>query len=399
MAALTGPAWLLLLHITVVVWSLVWTLRTVRKTRGALLFDDEVDPAHNTHSSPPLGTVDIIVPARNEEHNLADCIGSLRSQISERVRVTIVDDHSEDRTFAIASELSAVIPAVRVIRSAPLPAGWVGKNHALHQGSELATSEWLLFLDADVRLALHAVSRALEYAQRHCIDLFSLSPRQEAKGALLRVVQAAVFQLLNEEFDLRRVSDPGSSAAAANGQFLLIRRSVYLQLGGHEAVKAQILEDVALARLVKAAGFRVFFATTMGCARAAMYRSVGEWARGWSKNLFELLGSSTRGVLRAIFRELMLGAAPFATMGLLLAHYWPFRTVDYVLVVGSIAFAFLVAGQVFLMGGQLGSRGLALWGPVARCLLIAVIANSWISHVLFKRVAWKGRVYAPPVRS
>lgn len=224
--------------------------------------------------------VSVIIPARNEEASLRDCLESLFSQSGIECEIIVVDDHSTDRT----RELAESFPKVCVIEAASLPTGWTGKNNAVATGAREALGEWLLFTDADTVHTPGSLARAVAEAKQNKADLLSYSPEQIAVTFWEMAILPVVFAELARQYPPSKVSDPNSPEAAANGQFILIRREVYNAIRGHAAVASEILEDVALARLVKAAGYKLRFRYSES-VRTRMYRSFAQLREGWTKNL------------------------------------------------------------------------------------------------------------------
>ncbi len=191
-----------------------------------------------TITAPPK--VSIIVPARNEEASLADCLQSLVTQTGIAYEIIVVDDHSTDRTREIASSF----PGVRVIEAGPLPHDWTGKNNAVTTGARQAHGDWLLFTDADTIHLPGSLASALKEAEENGAELLSYSPEQIAVTFWEMATLPVVFAELARQYSPSKVSDPASPIAAANGQYILIRRDTYDAVGGHAAIAANILEDV-----------------------------------------------------------------------------------------------------------------------------------------------------------
>src|SRR5580693_3820161 len=216
-----------------------------------------------TDSASARPTVSVIVPARNEEACLGACLQSLVSQNNATqngvvpLEIIVVDDHSTDRTRAIASSFSE--QQVRVIEAGPLPAGWTGKNNAVTAGAKAARGEWLLFTDADTIHLPGSLARSVSEARENQADLLSYSPEQIAVTFWEMAVLPVVFAELARQYPPSKVSDPKSPEAAANGQYILVKRDAYEAVGGHAAVASAILEDVALARAIKASGRKIRF--------------------------------------------------------------------------------------------------------------------------------------------
>jgi glycosyltransferase involved in cell wall biosynthesis len=236
-------------------------------------------------SEPP--TISIIVPARNEESNLRTCLESLTTQTGVPFEVIVVNDHSTDRTQEIASSFKNV----RVIAAGPLPSGWTGKNNAVTSGAREAQGLWLLFTDADTVHLPGSLAGALKEAIDNNVELLSYSPEQIASSFWEMATLPVVFTELARQYPPARVSDPDSPVVAANGQFILIRRTTYEAVGGHAAIAADILEDVALARAVKSSGRKIRFRYAGTAVHTRMYRNYRQLRDGWTKNLVLLFPS------------------------------------------------------------------------------------------------------------
>ncbi|MDE3168885.1 MAG: glycosyltransferase [Acidobacteriota bacterium] len=240
--------------------------------------------------------VSVIIPARNEEATIHRAVESVAAQ-AEVAEVIVVDDQSTDCTSQILKELALRIPKLKIITAGRLPAGWVGKNHAAAIGAGAARGDWLLFTDADTYHYLGSARRALADAVDHSAVLVSYSPEQEMESFWERAAIPFVYSRLATRFSFADVNDPHRAEAAANGQFLLILREAYEEVGGHAAVASELLEDVALARRVKARGYGIYFTAPIGIVRTRMYRSAGELWQGWTKNLYLLAGGKARYAL------------------------------------------------------------------------------------------------------
>ena len=238
-------------------------------------------PATRVDAGSGPAEVSVIVPARNEEAILAECLASLVAQNGVTREIVVVDDGSSDRTRAIAESFSGV----RVIAAGEAPAGWSGKSNACQAGARIAGGRWLLFTDADTQHEPGSLARAITEAEAQNADLLSYSPRQVVHGLAQRAVMPLVFAELAGAYRPREINDPNSAAAAANGQYLLITREAYDAVGGHAALATDLLEDVALARTVKRSGRRLFFRYGADAVSTRMYRSADDMFAGWTKNL------------------------------------------------------------------------------------------------------------------
>jgi len=330
--------------------------------------------------------VSAIIPARNEEVSIARAVESVAAQ-AEIAEVIVVNDESSDRTGEILDELRARIPRLRVLAASALPAGWTGKNHAASTGAAAARGDWLLFTDADTYHLPGSMRRALSDAVGHNAVLVSYSPEQEMETFWERALVPFIYCRLAEKYSYARVNNQDLADAAANGQFLLIRRDIYESVGGHGAVAARILEDVALAEMVKGAGNSIYFSAPRGVVRSRMYRSFPAMWEGWTKNLHLLFGGewNPRGAYE------MLGIA------LLLAIGWHMRIVKMHPALSAVcALCAILIGWHARYALALRRNHFPLrfiqYGLLGRWLYGAARIASWWKNTR-GTVLWKGREY------
>ena len=241
----------------------------------------------------PNPVVSIIVPARNEEPCLGTCLESLITQTGIDYEIIVVDDDSTDRTAEIARSFTRVHvaaalqarPRLTLIAAPPLPMNWTGKNNAMAAGAKIARGKWLLFTDADTLHKLGSLARAVAEAEQQGTSLLSYSPEQEVHSFWEKAVMPVIFAELATTYPPQAVNDPASPIAAANGQYLMISREAYDAVGGHEPIANNLLEDVAMARLIKSSGRKIFFRYGGDAVRTRMYRSFTQMKEGWTKNL------------------------------------------------------------------------------------------------------------------
>ncbi|HEX3354915.1 MAG TPA: glycosyltransferase [Terriglobales bacterium] len=326
----------------------------------------------------------VIVPARNEEACLGACLQSLSSQIGVPFEIILVDDASSDRT----REIAASFPSVRVIEAGTPGPGWTGKNNAMVAGARVAGGEWLLFTDADTVHKAGSLTGAVAEAGRRGAALLSYSPEQEVHGFWEKAVMPVIFAELATTYRPSLVSDPRSSAAAANGQYILISREAYDAVGGHAAVRNNLLEDVALARAVKASGRKIFFRYGADAVSTRMYRSFAQLREGWTKNLAVLFPAPSRlAVLRMTEFLLIAGGLIAAVVAGVRGHVKPALAAA---VVAAIVYGFLLT-RIRKAHFSWEANALSLLGlPVFSYLLL----RSWLSYRKGS-VRWKGRDYQP----
>jgi chlorobactene glucosyltransferase len=342
---------------------------------------DPHPPASEAASGP---SVSVVVAARDEEEDLPANLESVRAQDYPNLDVVVVEGGSTDRT---AEVIDRYAPRVRRVPEEPLPTGWVGKNWACATGARATRGEWLLFLDADVVLHPAAVRTAIEWARSERADLVTLAPQIEMVGFWGRTVMPFYVQMILTIYRAPRVNRDRARAAMINGQFWLTPRREYEALGGHEAVRGKVLEDVAIARRYRAAGRRLRIAWAPALARTRMYRDRREMAEGLLKNLHGTDYSVARQVafaagLVGLF-WLPLGLLP---LGLLTAT-------PAISVLGGLVTLALFGKHVALARAVGAPARYGLLYPVAVGFYVALLGVSIGRGVRGGGVTWKGRTY------
>jgi chlorobactene glucosyltransferase len=345
--------------------------------------------------SPVAGPrVSVIVPARDEERNIEGCVSSLLAQDYDNFEIIVVDDGSTDTTPAILARLARTAAGrrlLRVIRVETLPAGWAGKPHALHTGTRVASGQWLLFTDADTRHTPAALRSAITRALVERADLFTIGTDQDLPGFWNRVLMPVAYMGISAQYPPALVNSPRSSLAIANGQYLLIRRGMYERVGGYDTdeLRGTVVDDLALARVVKRAGGRLRFVDGRGLVSVRMYTSLREHINGWSKNA-------------AIGSHGGFWLLPFFLVGLPLVTVWPFvalalgllRRKPELAASGAAPVAAALAYRAWL-DRELGvPAAYALTLPLAGVIFTYIIARSYWRKLRGATVPWRGRSYA-----
>lgn len=329
-----------------------------------------------------LPKVSVIVPARNEEASIGRCLQSLCKQDGS-FEVVMVDDHSTDQTVERAGRYTNA----RIIGADPLSAGWTGKCNACWSGARRARGEWLLFTDADTVHSTGSITQAVQEAEATGSALLSYSPEQEVRGFWERTVMPLVFSDLARTYSPKDICDPASLAAAANGQFLLVSREAYDAVGGHAAVSGEILEDVALAKLVKQSGRRIRFRLGTGIVQTRMYRGLGQMAEGWTKNLALLFPRPDKLARARMFEfDFSVGLLVLALVEFLL--HMP----QVAVALAAVALIFFLKIYVRVRKAHFDSLS-TLISPLGLPVYAYLLRRSRLSHQQGS-VSWKGRTYS-----
>ena len=341
--------------------------------------------------------ISVVVPARDEEANIGPCLRAVLAQDypCDRLHVVVVDDHSADATAAIVEGLARAHPQIVLIGSPPLPPRWTGKTHACAVGvrAMVPQTEWLCFIDADVRPAPSALSSAWQAALARQLDLLSLMPRQELKSVAERLILPCGLILLAFVHDLRQSQARSSRDVSATGQFMLVRRAAYEAVGGHAAVCTAICEDSEFARRLKQAGYAVLLMGGDALLTTRMYTGWRTLWPGLVKNLVDTFGGPAATLGIALAAVILAWAAYLLPLLDLLAvrngndGAWPAALLA---LAGSgaalglhiaAAFYFRIPfwyGLIFPFGYTVG----------------AAMAVDSVRRRLSGRVIWKGRIYS-----
>jgi chlorobactene glucosyltransferase len=374
-------------------WASLVALLLVRAVRQFQAYE-VLTPSRLEKGTEPFLTA--IVPARNEAANIGACVSGLLQQgyPSGRMEAIVVDDNSTDATSGIVLQLARKHPWLRVISAGPLPEGWSGKPHACWQAARTTEGEWLCFLDADTVPAPALFSSAVAFAEDKGIDMLSLEPFQVLGSFWERLIlPSGLFMIAFFAPSIASINNPEVDTAAANGQFILIRRRVYEAVGGHRAVGGEIAEDGALATLVKKSGYRTCLMGGKDLIRVRMFTSLAEIWEGLSKNALDVVKGSRAAVLTAFGGLLVAWLALLLPLGAWLALPGGQEAGSSaglaLAILGSLAlFCTHVAGaRYFRVSWWYG-----LLFPIGYTMVAAIVFNSVRSRATGD-IRWKGRVY------
>ena len=377
-----------------VLWSLPWIIPlvvTYFRLRHSRSLDDESDvPPEN----PPL--VSVIVPARNEAHNIARCVTSILSTTYPNLELIVVDDSSTDGTAQIAREVALRDPRARIVTSPPLPEGWFGKQWACATGTKIARGSVLQFTDADTVHGADLVTRSMNAMRRNRAQLFSVAGRQELGGFWEKVIQPQIFTILSMRYGGTESVTKATSVSnkIANGQCIFVTHDSYNAIGGHASARTSVAEDMMLAQKFFAARKRVVLMLGLNQLSTRMYASLGEIISGWRKNVFA--GG--------------LDSMPFGKVGHTLFPLFllmpPLLELLPPLALVLAVFGFATSGTLMLWAAISGGVTLLWWigvyvtiresplyalvYPLGALILLYIFFTAVIRG---RRVSWKGRTY------
>ncbi|MEO0224464.1 MAG: glycosyltransferase family 2 protein [candidate division WOR-3 bacterium] len=313
--------------------------------------------------------ISFIIPVRNEEENIENCINSIKKSISENYEIIVVNDNSEDRTYEIISKMNDI----KVINVENKPSFAVGKNYALYLGYLNSNGQILIFLDADVRITQDIIIETLKLLNSY--DVVSFSPKQITKTIWEFSIQPIIFKFLEYLY-------PYPKSIALNGQFIAIRREVYEDIGTHKVLLSEILEDVKLAKLLHQKGYKIYF-NKSDKIYCRMYKTLKDIINGWSKNLFLLADMNVLNLLRPILRIFLILIVWLflISLSILKSKY----------IIAFVLFIFSNAEFYFYFREH---KGYNLFSAIIGLFLFFVIALRSIYWFKFKKsIIWRGREY------
>ena len=361
------------------------------RAAGSRSLDEEcADPPDD----PPL--VSVIIPARDEASNIERCIHSVLATTYPRVEVIVVDDHSGDGTGAIALRIAVADPRLQVIHAPNLPPGWFGKPWACLTGARTARGEILCFSDADTTHAPDLLTRTINAMRSRQAEMVTVAGTQEMKTFWETLLQVQMFTMIAMRYGgTERVNrSPRAWDKIANGQFIAVTRAAYDSIGGHNAVRDKVAEDLMIAQRLFSAGRRT--ALVLGPAQLStrMYSSLGEIVRGWRKNVFAggIDALPPIPVVRLLF-PLGLLALPLTEVApplVFVAHASgaALSAAALVWVIAAIVALLVSWAAVYQRAGRSVLYALAF--PLGAAVLFWIIAGAIARG---RRVTWKGRSY------
>ena len=350
--------------------------------------------------SPKVGSkvplVSVIIPARDEEDRIGNCLQAVLEQDYPDFEVMVVDDRSSDRTAEIVETFSQNDRRVHLVKGKPLPSGWAGKCHAIHQGVEKARGEWLLMLDTDTYLKSGCLSATVSDAMDKKADLYTIIFEAKCQSFWEKVVQPLFFQFMLIVLPIYKINDPAGKEAAAPGPYLLFRRSAYEAIGGHAGMKDEVVEDLMLARKIKEQGFKLYIANAV--EQVISYRRIGlkEIWHGWSRVFYSGINESPlmAGAVflsMALFLLLPWLVVPWSAMEIIGAYH-PLPWIALFVLSFAHCLLFVAIRRILFVFYKL-DKTLAWLQPLAVLVGMAILVNSVLTAGGKQTVVWRGRRY------
>jgi len=348
-------------------------------------------PRPDSRPPVPAPLISVMVPARDEEDNIETCLRSLQAQDYPNFEILVIDDHSSDNTAAIVKRMAAQDSRIRFFQSEPLPEGWAGKTFACYQLARQARGSWFLFVDADTIHAPHMLRSVLSVAmESNRLGMLSGFPRQLANSLPQKIAIPVLYFVIMSWLPiwwLHRSRKPRPSLAI--GQFLLFPREGYWKIGGHQAVKSRIIEDVWLGVEINRSGSRHIAIDLSPVVSCNMYHDVGAMCEGFVKWMYSVAAMSR------IFLALLLAAGYFFFLA---PFYWLWQE----LFVAPTGWGAIIGFQVVMVFGMrwlVDSRFKepvvsAFLHPLGFTFLILTALYAGSRQVVGAGVRWKNRLYS-----
>jgi len=372
--------WLILLSYAVVVLLWAYGCYYVHRLDLSGL---RLAPCHAWPPDRPAPSLAIILACHNEERDLEPCLQHLLAQPYPNLRVIVADDRSTDRTGPILAALAASDPRIQPVTVRALPSGWIGKTHALSRATAECDTEYILFVDTDVRLAPHALLTVMNHVLSDQIEFLSLWPRLELRSLAEQLLTPPTMFLLSLwALPRRRASDVATQTVLGNGQFLLVQRRAYESLGGHSAVGDELAEDAVLAAKAHAAGLPCWSGLGAG---VLVSRREGDFQRTVHSIARVMIGSLQTHQRMLVGTQILLAGGfaaawipPLAILGLLL-HAYP-ATAAAALALGILHWILLLATLHRAFALTLVRRGPLFWFPLGSALCAGVLFwSAWLA--------------------
>jgi cellulose synthase/poly-beta-1,6-N-acetylglucosamine synthase-like glycosyltransferase len=352
-----------------------------------------LDKFENTSKTNPK--VSIILPARNEEEFISKCLDSLTSQDYENYEIIVIDDSSEDSTGKIISEYAKNNPKVIPVSARPKPEGWMGKNWACMEGYKKASGELLLFTDADTKHAKNVITLAVSHLNSFNLDALSAIPKMLTFDFWTNITLPMISTFLHTRFSALNVNNPKKKTGYFFGSFFILKRETYQEIGMHEGVKQEIIEDGALGKKVKDAGYKMKMVRGEHLIEAVWARDKGTLWNALKRLMVPLYLQSGKIAIGIFFAIVFLLFVPFPIFAI--SASLPVETVSakILCITSGIASILIYIGAVIEVKIGLKLRlGYALFAPLGSLVVVLGFLSGLLQAKRTSSVTWRGRSYS-----
>ncbi len=394
--------WRYLILIILALSLIFWILYIIRTMKNYKMLPELIKVKSKSYEKFPR--VSVIIPTRNESKRVTPCIESIKAQSYPNLEIIIVDD-STDNTVEVIKNIVKDDKRFRIIKEEKLEGGWVGKPHAMQQGSKEAKGEWLLLIDADTAHDPDIITSAVKHATKKKLDMLSILSELVCKSFWEKIIQPIPTGLLIFILPLGKVNDHESKNAFALGPFILIKHSVLNKIGGYKKIRDKIADDVEMAKLLKESGFKIGLARAHNMMKLRMYEKFKDIWEGWSKNIFmgfvqkreiKAKGKQILILLIGLFVVFDMVVLPFAAVILSLfvifvlnlTFWWFILGASIIIWLFSIFVQFIVHKKYYI--------GNPMFSPlyfIGGIITMGIFLNSAVKTLSGRGVKWKGRTY------
>jgi glycosyltransferase involved in cell wall biosynthesis len=332
-----------------------------------------------------LPALSIILSALNEERDIEQALLTLINLDYPQLEIIAINDRSTDKTPEILDRLQAEHPRLKVCHITELPAGWFGKNHALHLGAKIASGEWLLFTDADVNMRADTLTKSMSYVLDHKLDHLTIYENHQRHSFWLKILLLGLYITYSIHQKPWRISYAWSKRSLGHGAFNLVNKHAYQQCGGHAAIAMECLDDLKLGSLLKSHGFRQNTVDGRDFVEREWYTSLSAMVNGMKKNSFAYYNYRIIPACRDAVLALLFYVWPVLAA---VCFNGPIRSLNLVNI-GLTFFISICVAQQFRL-----KKRYAIFYPVAISILIYTVFNSLASICKDKGVTWRGTYYS-----
>lgn len=348
--------------------------------------------AESLNSANPL--ISILVPARNEEKSIGECLDSLFKQNYPNLEIIVIDDQSSDHTFQIVQGFAKRDTRIKLIQTVPLPGGWMGKCWALYQGAQIAKGAWFLFSDADVVHNPLTVNSVYEYAVKNDVDFLTLKYRLLVKSFWEKVIPPSI-NFVKAWFypSPKKVNNIDTPAIEAKGDFIFVKRSTYEKLGGHQAVKNEFIESAALMGNFKKARCRAALLDGSHMIKVRKFNNLEEVVNSYTKLFYKFFQSKINRYLVLLYQLIILSVlSPIGILIFLFVFkFWQMKLI-LMLCSGVQIFIIFFVAMIFYKKDNF-APWYALTLPLGALIFIGIGIKALFELTIKKELSWRGRIY------